>query len=66
MKITEKQADHVLTCIDLEGFDYCFRGYSSFKDITDPEFRKLVENYKQAALRLEVFLWKAAPDHDAS
>lgn len=65
-KITEKQADHVLTCIDLEGFDYCFRTYSSFKDIADSEFRKLVNNYKNTAQALEDFLRIHAPNHEES
>lgn len=63
-KITEKQADHILTCADLEGFDYCFRSFSSFKEVTDPEFRKLVDTYKTAAEALETFLRTAAPDHE--
>lgn len=65
-KITEKQADHILTCADLEGFDYCFRSYSSFKEVTDPEFRKLVVAYKDAAQKLEDYLRAAAPDHEES
>lgn len=63
-KITEKQAELVLTCIDLEGFDYCFREYSSFKQITDPEFRTLLQNYRNAADALEKFLYDAAPNHE--
>lgn len=64
--ITKQQADHVLTCIDLEGFDYCFRTYSSFKDITDIEFRQLITAYREAAKNLEDFLWKHAPNHESS
>jgi hypothetical protein len=39
-----------------EGFDYCFRKYSSFEEIKDPEFHKLRTSYIEAADKLEKFV----------
>ncbi len=42
--------------IDNEGFDYFFRYYLSTDDIIDPELRKWVVAYQQAATLLEDYL----------
>lgn len=39
--------------MDAEGFHYCFEYYSSFEEITDPEFHRLRESYLAAAAALE-------------
>lgn len=44
--------DNVADSIDNEGFDYCFRHYSSFTDIVDSEFHRLRERYIAAANEL--------------
>ena len=45
-----------------EGFDYCFRKYSSFKEFEDPHFHKLRLEYIQAADRLEAYINEKAQD----
>jgi hypothetical protein len=42
--------------IENEGFDYCFRDYSDFKDVKDEEFHKLRLAYKKAADVLEQYV----------
>ncbi len=42
--------------IDQEGFDYCFRHWSSWPDIKDEEFQKLREAYCAAADALEAYV----------
>ena len=39
-----------------EGFDYCFRHYSSFKEIKDDKFHELRLKYIQAAEELEKYV----------
>lgn len=39
-----------------EGFHYCFKHYSSFKDIKDEEFHRLRTNYLQSANDLEEYI----------
>lgn len=36
-----------------EGFHYCFKHYSSFEEIQDPEFHKLRKKYLKVADQLE-------------
>ena len=43
-----------------EGFDYCFRKYSSFKEFEDSHFHKLRLEYIQAADRLESYIKEKA------
>lgn len=54
--MTEKEKRNVWYAIDNEGFDYCFRSYSSFDEITDPKFRKLYDKYCEAANKLEEYV----------
>jgi hypothetical protein len=46
--------------MDAEGFHYCFRYYSSFEKITDPEFHRLREAYLAAAAALETYVGRMA------
>ena len=39
-----------------EGFDYCFRKYSSFKEIEDEKFHELRKKYIKAAEELENYI----------
>jgi hypothetical protein len=47
---------YVYATIEDEGFDYCFNGYSDFKDIEDPEFHRLRLEYLEAAKRLQKYV----------
>ena len=42
--------------IETEGFDYCFRSYSDWEEIDDPDFRTLYDNYVNAANQLELWV----------
>ena len=46
--------------MDVEGFHYCFEYYSSFEEITDPEFHRLREAYLAAAEALEAHVGRMA------
>ena len=39
-----------------EGFDYCFRHYSSFEEVEDEKFHTLRETYKKIAEELEEYV----------
>ena len=54
--MNKQEMKYVLNTIESEGFDYCFRDYSDFDDIEDPEFHKLREAYKDAANKLEDYV----------
>jgi hypothetical protein len=54
MKAKDKRT--IQAYIDNEGFDYCFRSYSSFEEIDDPKFHKLREAYVEAAEALEDYV----------
>lgn len=42
--------------IDAEGFHYCFKHYSSFKEINDEEFHKIREQYLNVSEKLERYI----------
>jgi hypothetical protein len=48
--------NHVKSCIDNEGFDYCFRSYSDFEGMEDPKFQELRKAYVDAADALEKYI----------
>ncbi len=48
--------NHVRYAMEYEGFDYCFRGYSYFEEVKDPEFHKLREAYIAAADALQQYV----------
>jgi hypothetical protein len=39
-----------------ESFDYCFNGYSDWKEIKDEKFHKLRQEYLKAAKELEAYV----------
>lgn len=39
-----------------EGFEYCFRGYSDWKELKDEKFHKLREEYLFAAGKLQEYV----------
>lgn len=52
----ESTLEYVRDTVDNEGFDYTFRHYSSFKEVTDKEFHRLREAYESAAEELEEYI----------
>ena len=42
--------------MEAEGFDYCWRNYSDFEEIEDPEFHRLRNAYIKAATELEDYV----------
>lgn len=42
--------------MDVEGFDYCFNGYSNWQEVKDDEFQKLRQEYKDSAIRLKNYI----------
>jgi hypothetical protein len=61
--MTKDQVENVLFKIDNDGFDYCFRQYSSFEEISDLEFRKAYDEYVSAAQALEEHIRREAEKH---
>ena len=45
----KKEREEVQAIVGNEGFDYAFRHYTSFEEITDPEFHRLRKAYVEAA-----------------
>jgi predicted deacetylase len=60
--ITEEQLEILLYKMDAEGFDYCFHGYSNWKEIKDKEFHKLREAYVKAKTDLENYIQNLAEE----
>lgn len=54
--MTPEEKEMVLDCIDMEGFDYCFRDYSDFSEVKDKKFHTLRLAYEAAADALEDYL----------
>ena len=48
--------NYVRSCMDNEGFYYCFRSYSHFTEVKDEEFQKLRQAYVDAADALEKYV----------
>ena len=61
--------EYVAGCMEYEGFDYCFRFYSHFEEVEDPEFHRLRAEYTAAANALEEYVqaqvYSEDDDHDA-
>ena len=51
-----EDAQYINTSIEEEGFDYCFDGYSSFKDIKDEHFHALRQKYLNAKKDLKHYI----------
>ncbi len=47
---------YVLVKMRDEGFDYCFRHYSSFEEVEDKKFHSLRESYIKIAEELEEYV----------
>lgn len=60
--MTEEEAELVWGYIENEGFDYCFRRYSSFKNVKDEKFHELRKAYCEAGDALEEYLEQWNPD----
>lgn len=54
--ITRDTLEFVALKAEEEGFDYCFRDYSSFSDVNDEEFHRLRRAYIDAAKELEKYI----------
>jgi hypothetical protein len=54
--MTGKEIDYVRERVENEGFDYCFRHYSTFDDVKDEEFHKLRVAYVETANKLAEYL----------
>lgn len=54
--MTGKEFKSINEAISIEGFDYCFSGYSDFPEIRDEEFHKLRKNYLESKKLLIDFL----------
>jgi hypothetical protein len=52
----KEEREYVYHKMKDEGFHYCFKHYSSFKDIKDEEFHRLRINYLQSANELEEYI----------
>lgn len=46
----------VRTRIRIEGFHYCFKSYSNFGEIDDPQFHILRQEYLNSAKKLEDYI----------
>ena len=54
--MTNEEKENIYNTIDAEGFSYCFRHYSSWKEIKDPKFQKLLKKYLDATKSLEKYI----------
>lgn len=48
--------EYVKVKIKEEGFDYCFKHYSSFEEIQDEKFHKLRKQYLEISNELEQYV----------
>lgn len=49
---------YVLSCVENEGFAYCFESYSDFKTVKDTIFHKKLNDYLKAKNDLEIYIKK--------
>lgn len=56
MKKKKLNLNDVAWAIDNEGFDYCFRLYSGWGEVTDKKFHLLMDAYVKAADDLEKYV----------
>lgn len=54
--MTAQEFESVRDTVDNEGFDYAFRHYSNFNEISDERFHELREKYVEAANLLAQYL----------
>jgi len=63
--VTKEDVENLRFRIDSEGFDYCFRDYSSFKEVEDAEFHRLRLAYVEAANALDDYIPNEEDGEDA-
>ena len=63
-RMTRNQADEILNCCDIEGFDCVFNNRITFDEILDEEFQKLRKSYIESYKKLENRLRTICPDHE--
>jgi len=57
--MTEEEIEdcrYIKSKMENEGFDYCFRHYSNFKEIKDDEFHELRRQYIESSELLEDYI----------
>lgn len=59
-RLSQDHAQSIIEVINAQGFDDAFTHYSSYKDIPDPRFHELRQNYIRAATELKDYLSEAA------
>ncbi len=57
---TEYDFNYVKSCINNEGFHYCFTDYSDFIEINDEKFHELRKLYLKAQMELENYVLRKA------
>lgn len=54
--LSQEHAESIISIIETEGFDLAFTHYSNYRDISDPHFHYLRQNYVDAAAELMTYL----------
>lgn len=54
--LSQEHAESIISIIETEGFDLAFTHYSNYRDISDPHFHYLRQNYIDAAAELMSYL----------
>lgn len=54
--MTDCERERIWDKVEDEGLEYCFRAYSSFEDVKDPEFHRLRQAFIDAADALEAYI----------
>ena len=60
----KQDLEYVVGSIGKEGFNYCFRDYSSFDKVKDKDFHKLRKAYVAAAEKLEDYLKEKCEENE--
>jgi hypothetical protein len=55
--MNKKEKEFIKEVIENEGFDYAFTQYSSFDEIEDSEFHKLINQYVEAQRKLKNYIF---------
>lgn len=59
-RLSQDHAQSIIEVINAQGFDDAFTHYSSYKDIPDPRFHQLRQDYIRASAELKDYLSEAA------
>jgi len=54
--MARKKMAYVIDCIDHEGFDYAFTGYSDYPEVEDEKFHELRLKYLEARQALADYI----------